>query len=255
MDAMSSHPMPPVAILPGLLCDSRMFGDAIARLPQAGVIDGFYGGASTIAAMADYALSRLPGRVSLLGHSMGARVALEIVRRAPERVERLALVDTGVHPVAPGEVDNRHALGALGREHGMAALVDSWLPPMLADRSRERPELVAALRAMCIAAGLDIYAAQVTALLSRPDALAVLPGIGCPTFVIVGAEDRWSPPAQHEAIAAAIPGAVLRVIAGAGHMLPAEAPEAFVAVLAEWLAHPATGSPCPAPGDHRDRLA
>lgn len=247
--------LPPVAILPGLLCDSRMFREVVAALPHSGVIDGFYGGATTIEAMADYVIARLPQHACLLGHSMGARVALEVVRRAPERIDRLALADTGVHPPAPGEADKRHALAALGREHGMDALVDHWLPPMLAAGSLENAGLVSALRAMCRAAGLEIYEAQVAALLARPDAAAVLPTIRCPTFVIVGAEDRWSPPSQHEAIADAIPGAVLRVIDGAGHMLPAEAPDAFAAVLAEWLTYTPTPQPNFIDGDQCDRVA
>lgn len=223
-----------LVILPGLMCDGRMFGAQIAAF-DAQVIDGFYGSADSIGGMADYALERAPGRFALMGHSMGARVALEVWRRAPERVARLALADTGVHGVKPGEADKRFALRDLGRAEGFAALVDAWLPPMIGPAQRENMRLYADLRAMVLDAGQAVYEAQITALLGRPDAEAVVATVRCPLCAIVGADDAWSPVAQHEAIIAAVPGAVLRVVAGAGHMAPAEAPEAFNAALAAWL--------------------
>ncbi|MBO9695030.1 MAG: alpha/beta fold hydrolase [Sphingopyxis sp.] len=223
------------AILPGLLCDSRMFGVQLAALPGAICIDGFYGGADRIEAMADHALARLPAKVSLLGHSMGARVALEIVRRAPERVERLILADTGIHPVRPGEREKRYALRDLGREQGMAALVDAWLPPMMTPAHRAHPALFAPLRSMSIDAGIAIYEAQIEALLHRPLVDDLLPAIACPTLAIVGAEDLWSPLAQHEDIQRRIPGAELRVVPRAGHMAPAENPQEFTNRIREWI--------------------
>ena len=174
---------------------------------------------------------------------MGARVALEILRHAPARVERLALVSTGVHRLRPGEADGRHALLDLGLAQGADALVDRWLPPMVAPDRRDDEALLAPLRAMCIQAGVETYAAQIRALLHRPEVESLLPMIACPTLVLAGSEDRWSPPDQHRAIADAIPGAVLKIIAGSGHMLPAEAPDAFAAALADWLAMDATAFP------------
>lgn len=225
----------PLAILPGLLCDSRMFGRQQEAFIGTIVVDGFYAGCQSLADMADFALQRLPARFSLLGHSMGARIALEILRRAPERVERLALADTGVHAIGQGERERRYALRDLGREHGMEALVAEWLRPMLAPANAA---LFDALAPMCVAAGQAGYERQIEAMLARPAVEDVLGGITCPTLVIVGALDAWSPVAQHESLAAAIEGAVLRVVPGAGHMLPVEAPDAFNRALAEWLAWP-----------------
>lgn len=229
---------PLVMLLPGLMCDSRMFANVLPAFPGGLTVDGFYAGCDRIEAMADYALVRMPARCALLGHSMGARVALEVWRKAPERVERLALVDTGVHPVKPDEPDGRYRLRDIGRTQGMAALVDAWLPSMMGAAGREDRELIAALHAMAVDAGLARFEAQVEALLHRPAVDTLLPAIACPTFVIVGREDQWSPVAQHEAIAAQIPGAQLRVIEGAGHMMPAEAPLAFNEVVKEWLNQP-----------------
>ncbi|HAF42257.1 MAG TPA: alpha/beta hydrolase [Sphingobium sp.] len=230
----------PLVILPGLICDSRMFADTLAAFPGSMVVDGFYGGADRIEAMADHALGLIPERCALLGHSMGARVALELVRKAPGRVERLALVDTGVHPVKPGEREGRYRLRDLGRAQGMAALVAEWLPPMMGAGSLRDEALMDRLYAMAVAAGLQVFEAQIEALLHRPAVDTLLPTIACPTIAMVGQEDRWSPVAQHEAIAAAIPGARLRVVPGAGHMMPAETRQAFNGQVREWLDQPSS---------------
>lgn len=225
-------------ILPGLMCDSRMFSAQVAALSDVFVVDGFYAGCHHISDMADYALARAPEKFALLGHSMGARIALEVIRKAPERVERIALADTGIHPVRPGEADKRYALRDVGRQHGMVALVDEWLPPMMAPAQQKNVALVALLHEMAVDAGLATFEAQIEALLSRPEVEDVLPAIGCPAFAIVGDEDQWSPVDQHQAIANKIPGAQLRVVKGAGHMLPAEKPNEFNEILREWLNWP-----------------
>ncbi|WP_380927488.1 alpha/beta fold hydrolase [Sphingomonas arantia] len=224
-------------MLPGLLCDARMFAAQRARFPDAVVIDGF-GMVDDLAEMARITLNVAPRRISLLGHSMGARVALEMIRLAPERIERLALVSTGVHGPRDGEADRRRELLELGRRQGAEALVDRWLPGMVAPDRIEATALIEPLRHMCVEAGVETFAAQIAALLGRPEVRSLLPTIRCPTAVIVGSEDAWSPPDQHAEIAAAIPGAQLRVIPGAGHMLPAEAPDAFDDAVADWLALP-----------------
>lgn len=223
-----------LAILPGLLCDSRMFESQLAEFPGCMVVDGFYEGQTTIAGMATYALQQLPERFALLGHSMGARVALEIVRIAPQRVTRLALSSTGVHPVQDGEAEKRFALRDLGRNSGIDALVDAWLPPMLAPANRQDNELLGKLHAMCASAGIGSYERQIEALLGRPELEDLLPRIQSPTLVIVGELDHWSPVDQHRKIAERIPNSHLRIVADAGHMLPAEAPECFNSHLREW---------------------
>lgn len=241
MDAKSSgrDEDAPLLILPGLLCDSRMFRETLAAVPGSVVVDGFYAGCDRIEAMADYAIARMPDRCALLGHSMGARVALEVLRKAPDRVARLALVDTGVHPVKAGERESRYRLLDIGRAQGIGALVAEWLPPMMGFAALRNESLMDALYAMVVHAGLPTFEAQIEALLNRPSVDALLPTIACPTLVMVGRQDQWSPVAQHEAIVAAIPHAQLRVVEGAGHMMPAEAPQAFNQVVREWLAMPA----------------
>lgn len=225
----------PTVILPGLLCDGRMFDGQLRGLDRAVVVSGHYGGADRLPAMADYALRQMPPLCVLIGHSMGARVALEVWRRAPERVAALVLADNGVHLPQPGEREKRMALLDLGRREGVGALVAEWLPPMIGPRHRDDYPLVAMLTEMCASAGVETYAAQIEALLHRPEVESLLPTIGCPALVITGSDDAWSPPAQHATIAAALPGSRLVVIDGAGHMLPAEMPDAFNAAVRTWL--------------------
>jgi pimeloyl-ACP methyl ester carboxylesterase len=218
------------------MCDASVYAAQVVALAEFDplALPG-YGDARSLAEMACRALDSAPPRVSLVGHSMGARVALEMVRIAPERVERLALLDTGVHPVRPGEADKRYALLALGREKGIGALVDEWLPPMVGPALRHDPAFLAPLRRMATAGGVERYAAQIEALLGRPDQSLQLSQIACPTLVGVGRQDDWSGLAQHEAIAGAIPGAELAVFENAGHFAPLEAPDQVSAALLRWM--------------------
>lgn len=227
----------PLLLLPGLICDARIWRpqlDAFAgRAPVA--VPG-YGDADTLGAMAAHVLALAPPVFALVGHSMGARVALEVFRLAPERVERIALLDTGVHPPGPGEAEKRRALHDLGRREGMGALVDAWLPPMVHPDRRDEAVLIDPLRAMCVEAGLDAYSRQIEALIARPDQRPLLGLIRCPALVATGRQDDWSPPEQHRAIAAALPDADLVIFEDCGHMSPAERPDAVNAALGDWLA-------------------
>jgi pimeloyl-ACP methyl ester carboxylesterase len=230
-----------VYLIPGLLCDDVVWthqAEALGRDFDVRIPD--LGGYASITAMAEAILADAPPRFSLAGHSMGARVALQIVSVAPERVERLALLDTGIHPPGEGEAGKRQILLDVSAQEGMTALADRWLPPMVREGTlADRPDLRVALYAMVERMSPAIHRNQISALLGRPDAGAVLPGITCPVLVGVGEFDQWSPPAQHEAIVAAIPHATYVVFSGSGHMAPMEAPEAVTAALTQWMQQPA----------------
>lgn len=226
-----------LCLLPGLLCDASVWEAQrrdLADLVEIRTCD--FLGLDSIEAMARLALGLADGPLAVAGHSMGGRVALELLRQAPERVARLALLDTGVHPAGPAEPAQRQALVDLARREGMAALTRAWLPPMVhPDRLGDRA-LMAPLEAMVQRATPAIYEGQVRALLGRPDATGLLAGITCPTLVLVGREDSWAPVARHEQIAAQIPGATLRIIEQCGHMSTVERPDEVTAALRAWLA-------------------
>ncbi len=191
---------------------------------------------ASIGGMAQRVLDESPERLSVAGHSMGARVALEMARIAPERIERVALLDTGVHPRSETEHVNRLALVALGESEGMPAVAEAWLPPMIRDWNDDASaDLRGRLRAMVERMNPRIHRTQIQALLDRPDAEAVLPRLECPVLVGVGDSDAWSPPDQHREIASRLSGARLVVFPDSGHFAPIEAPEAVTQALAEWM--------------------
>lgn len=225
-------------MLPGLICDASIYAPQIAAFPDSRAIAG-YGLRDSLSDMAQMVLDETPGRFDLFGHSMGGRIALEVFRKAPARVRRLALVSTGVHPLREGERDAREALKAIGHEDGYEALVDTWLEPMVADANREQPEIFEPLRAMCLRAGQDMFDAQIEALLGRPEQESLLGQIDCPVLVMTGSEDDWSGPAQHAAIAEAVADSELVIVEGAGHMIQLEAPQAVNQAIASWLQMPA----------------
>ena len=235
----------PVVFLPGLLCDHRTWAAQRSALADHDpIVLSSYGEAASITAMAHHVLAVAPDRMALVGHSMGGRVALEIMRIAPHRVERLALLDTGIHPRRPGEAEKRHNLVRVGRQWGMAALVDQWLPPMVHPDRGGDADYLAGMRAMAIEAGVDRYEREITALLGRPDAEPVLRTIRCPTLIGVGRQDVWSPLDQHERMANLIPDAELSIFEDSGHMAPMEAADQVTAALRRWLERPSnTNSP------------
>jgi pimeloyl-ACP methyl ester carboxylesterase len=232
---------PVLLLLPGLLCDASVWEpQRRAFAADYEVVIPHFWGFDSLEEMALHALELAgEGPVNVAGHSMGGRVALEILRLAPERLTRLALLDTGVHGAREGEAAQRQVLIDLCRQEGMEALVRVWLPPMVHPDRVQDDDLVRPMAEMIRRATPEIFEGQVKALLNRPDATDYLPKIACPTAVICGRQDGWSPFPRHEEMAAAIPGAVLTAIEDSGHMSTLERPEAVTAALRAWLARPA----------------
>jgi pimeloyl-ACP methyl ester carboxylesterase len=227
---------PPLVLIPGLLCDRYIWQEQVQSLAGSHeVIVPDLEGLDSIPAMASAALSLAPERFALAGHSLGGRIALETYRQAPEQVTRLALLDTGVHPCSPGEPQRREPLLSLAFSQGMSAVARAWLPPMVhPDRLADRA-FMAPLEAMVERRSPTTFRNQTRALLGRPDATPVLATIRCPTLVLCGREDGWSPLAQHQAIASGVAGAVLVVVPECGHMSPVERPAEVTRALQRWL--------------------
>lgn len=231
---------PVLYMLPGLLCDETVFAPQIAGLSDSvDVRCPNFLGMDSLVDMAQHVLDIAPQRFSIAGFSMGGRVAFQIMAMAPERIERFCAFDTGAGPKAEGEEIKRQAIVDLAYREGMGALAAAWLPPMLHPAHRVDPAFMEPLTAMVLRATPEMHERQIRALVNRPDARPVLPTISCPTLIACGREDEWSPVAQHEAMAAAIPGARLEVFKNCGHFLPVEQPEAFNAALRDWMKQPA----------------
>jgi pimeloyl-ACP methyl ester carboxylesterase len=228
---------PEVALLAGLLCDEEIWADVARRLAGLARVSIFcFPGFSSIAAMAEHVAATMTGRFAVAGHSMGGRVALELIRREGARVTGLALLNTGVHPLAAHEPEARGRLVRLAREKGMTALAAEWLPPMMGPPRPADDELMRRLTAMVERSTPAQFAAQIQALLNRPEAAGVLSQVRVPLLLLGADQDRWSPVEQHEAMQRLCPSAVLRVVQGAGHMAPVEQPRAVADALAEWIA-------------------
>ena len=225
-----------VVLLSGLLCDETFWSDIPQRLAGIAEVQVMsFRGFSSIPAMAQHVLDIAPQRFAVAGHSMGGRVALEILRAAPRRITGLALLNTSVHGVRDGEPQSRSRLLQVAHDLGMSALAAEWLPPMMGSDAARTAELMPRLRAMIQRFTAAAYAGQVTAMLNRPEVLSLLPSIAVPTLLLSGSDDAWSPVSQQQSIRRRIPHATLFEIHGAGHMAPLERPDSVALALREWL--------------------
>lgn len=242
MPATTPADKPQLVLLPGLLCDAAVWHpqvEALRLLAQCHVVD--YGTRHSLRAMAEEVLATAPARqFALAGHSMGGRVAFEVMRLAPQRVARLALMDTASHPLAEGsagatEKGGRLALLELARSDGMRVMGRRWGTPMVHPDRVDTPMFEAMLD-MIERCTPQIFEAQIQALLTRPDAAPLLAAIRCPTLLLCGRDDHWSPPSHHEFMHEAMAGSALVVVEHCGHMCTLEQPEAVSRAMADWLA-------------------
>lgn len=229
----------PVVLLPGLLCDAALWEPQLEGL--ADVADFFVADLTeyeTIGDMAKSVLRDSPWKTfALAGLSMGGYVAQEIVRQAPNRVSRLALLDTRARPEEPAETERRRDLIRLARtERGFTPVTTRLLPLLMHPSRVKEAALVNVIREMAERTGIEAYVRQQNAIIGRPDFRPHLPKIACPTLVLCGREDQLTPLSDSEFIANAIPGAKLVVIEECGHLSTLERPGEVNAALREWLA-------------------
>ncbi|MBM3649704.1 MAG: alpha/beta hydrolase [Alphaproteobacteria bacterium] len=230
-------PRTTLLLLPGLLNTRRLFERQIADL--AGIADCVVPELwhhESIGAMADAALALAPQRFALAGFSMGGYVAFEIMRRARERVERLALIDTQAGPDAPEATARRHGLLAqtkIGRFHGVQR---SLLPQLVHQRHIDDATITQPIFDMAQEVGADGFEREQRAIIARPDSRHMLVDIDVPTVVVVGRQDQATPLPRSQEMAADIATSRLVVIEECGHMSPLEKPEEVNAALRRWLA-------------------
>jgi pimeloyl-ACP methyl ester carboxylesterase len=232
---------PSLVLLPGFLCDDAVWQQQIDSLSDAAncmCLD--WGDLDSIAGMAEKVLAVAPPKFALAGHSMGGRVAFQVYRMAPERVERIALLNTGADGRPAGEKGEeeerkRRSLLRIAQEQGMRAGAMAWYPPMIDARRVSDMALVEPMVAMVERKTPEIWEKQLMALLGRPDARPVLDMIRCPALFLSGHQDTWSPPARHAEMSAKIPGSKLAIVNDSGHMSTMEQPAAVSQALREWL--------------------
>jgi pimeloyl-ACP methyl ester carboxylesterase len=230
----------PLVLVPGLNCTGALFREqeeALKAEHPVQIADTTRD--ETIAAMAARLLANAPSRFALAGLSMGGYVALEVMRIAPGRVTRLALLDTSARPDTTEATSRRIAL-IRKAEHGEFAQIHPALWPMLVAPARQSDaELEGIVRAMAEETGPDSFIRQERAIIGRMDSRSFLSAIAVPALVLVGGEDRLTPPELAREMTDAIPQADLVVVEGAGHLSTLERPAEVTAALQAWLSRPA----------------
>lgn len=226
----------PLVLLPGHMADAGLWAHPARHLGDlAAVTVADLTRHDDLAAMADAVLATAPPRFALAGFSMGGYLAFEILRRAPERILRLALLDTSARPDAPEQRERRHRFMAMGERGELDAVMQAYMPIFVHPDRLEDADLVGGLMTMARRVGRDGFLNQQRAMLGRPDSRGDLARIAVPTLVLCGRQDALTPPAVHEEMAAGIPAARLVFVEDSGHMTPLERPQAVTAVLRYWL--------------------
>lgn len=227
----------PILLVPGLACSPRLFAQQLPGLWQSGpvtIADTRRG--SSMGEIAGQILDAAPPAFALAGLSMGGYIAFEIMRRAPERVQRLALLDTAARADRPDQTERRNAQIAMVREGRFSEIPDLLFPAMVHAEHQQDQELRRIFRQMCHENGADAFVQQQEAIKARPDSRPTLDAISCPTLVLVGDGDQATPPDASHEIAEGIRGARLVIVPDCGHLSTLEQPEAVTQALAEWLA-------------------
>jgi pimeloyl-ACP methyl ester carboxylesterase len=225
-----------LVLVPGLLCTKALWTAQMAALGDiADMTVADHTRDDSLAAIATSILAAAPARFALAGLSMGGYIAYEILRQAPERVTRLALLDTGYRADAPERREQRLALMALAEREGARKAQEALLPALIHKSRLTDKALVEAVLQMGADTGTEAFKRQQTAIMSRPDSTPLLAGIRCPTLVLVGRDDALTPPELSQEMASRIPGAKLVIVPNCGHLSTMEQPVAVNRAMRAWL--------------------
>lgn len=226
----------PLLLLPGLLCDAALWAHQVETLADiADIVVPDLTEDDTAAAAVRRLLASAPDEFAAAGLSMGGYIAFEVLRQAPDRVTRLALIDTTARADPPEKIRLRQDLMRLAELGEFKGVTPRLLPKLLhPDRLVDEP-LTTAVTAMAERVGRDAFLRQERLLMTRPDSRHDLGLIHCPTVVICGRQDALTPLAESEEMAEKIPRASLVVIEDSGHLSSMERPRAVSAVLRYWL--------------------
>ena len=227
----------PVVLVPGLNCSARLYAEQVPALWRFGPVQvADHTRDESMDAIAARILTQAPPRFALAGLSMGGYIALTMVRQAPARVSKLALLDTSARPETPEQSERRKPQIALA-QGGRFAEVPALQFPVFVHRNRQHDEaLKRRVRVMAEETGAEAFLRQQKAIMTRPDMRPLLASIACPTLVLVGDGDELTPPQLSEEIAADIAGSRLVVVADCGHLSTMERPDAVNGALVEWMA-------------------
>ncbi len=232
----------PLILIPGLMCDHSVWSPLLPFLnKELEIHTADHGDSDSLTDMAQRILNTTPLLFDMAGHSMGGRVALEVYRLAPERVRRIALMNTGYLPLATGEAGEKERAGrmqllAIAQSQSVRAMATQWVRNMVAPARLQDEVLIKQITDMFERKTAAVFESQLHALLNRLDASDVLQRIHIPCMVMTGEHDGWANVAQHRAMAALVPlQPAVCVIPNAGHMLTMEEPDAVAQAFLNWL--------------------
>ncbi|WP_282169720.1 alpha/beta fold hydrolase [Ruegeria atlantica] len=228
--------MIPVIFLPGMMCDARLFGPQINALSGRMPVMTFpLSRHDSVQAMADDILKNAPAEFALAGLSMGGIVAMEVLRQAPERVSRLALLDTNPLAEKPEVKARRAPQIAAVRDGKLRSVMRDEMKPSYLSDGPNRGAILDLCMAMATDLGPDVFLRQSQALMDRPDQSVTLTAYTGKALVLCGQEDRLCPIERHQLMHDLLPDSALEIIEGAGHLPTLEQPQKTTAALIRWL--------------------
>lgn len=227
--------MLPLVLVPGMMCDTRMWGGIPAALHPHSVTHFLPTGADTMADLAKAFLQKAPPRFALAGLSMGGILAMEVLAQAPERVARLALLDTNPRAEQPEVQARREPQIARALQGDLARVMRDEMKPNYLAKGPGKTEILDLCLDMALTLGPQVFADQSRALRDRVDRQSTLAAFKGPALVMMGAEDRLCPRDRHDLMHNLMPQSRLVIIEGAGHLPPLERPIETTAALRRWL--------------------
>ena len=226
----------PTVLIPGLLASARLYAGQIPPLWRVGPVTiADHTRDDSMSAIARRILATAPPRFALIGLSMGGYIAFEILRQAPERIARLALLDTSARADAAEQTAMRRAQMTLASQGRLTEVVAQQFPRLVHRARRSDAALREVFDLMAGEVGAAAFIRQQTAILGRSDSRPMLGSIRCPTLVLVGDGDELTPPELAAEIAAGIDGARLVTVPQCGHLSTLEQPQEVTRALLEWL--------------------
>lgn len=230
--------MTPLVLLPGMMCDARLFAPQVTAFSGDRDVQIMALNGPSVAEIAEDILKRAPARFALAGLSMGGIVAMEILRQAPDRVERIALLDTNPLAETDHVRDRREPQIDKVRNGGLIDVMRDEMKPNYLTDGPERDRILALCMDMAQTLGPDLFVDQSRALQTRPDQSQTLQNSAIPTLILCGREDRLCPVSRHRLMKELMPHATLVIIENAGHLPTLEQPQQTTAALARWLEAP-----------------
>jgi pimeloyl-ACP methyl ester carboxylesterase len=226
----------PILLIPGLVSSPRIFAPVVPALWRFGPVTvANHIRDDNMGAIARRILAEAPPRFALAGHSMGGYIAFEIMRQAPERVARLALINTQARPDTPEATARRRGQLARAQAGEFRAILDELFPGFVHPSRRDDNNLRQLVYDMGDDIGVEAFVRQQNAMMSRPDSRPSLAWIKCPTLVLTGDEDNTIPNSQSVEMANGIPAAKLVILPNCGHLPQPEQPQATADALVAWL--------------------